>query len=97
MEMEKDEVYQRQRAVIEAGLRGEELRAKIARTCHGMATRDAYFRLMSRKGYRIVRDGKQEQGAKKQKTAYSKSERMVYRTCRFDNSYATVYCKGRAR
>lgn len=95
--MEKDEVYQRQRAVIEAGLRGEELRAEVARIHRGFSSRIAYFKIMATKRRKIVRDGKPERGARKSHTAYTKSERQVYRTYRFDNSYATVYCKGRAR
>lgn len=95
--MEKDEVYQRQLAVIAAGMQGEEERNRIAQYRRELSSRNAYFRIMDTKRRKIVRDGRPERGARKQKSAYSKSERMVYRTYRFDNSYATVYCKGRAR
>lgn len=91
--MEKDIFYERQCAVIEAGLQGERLRADIARIHHEFSTRKAYFRLMDAKRRKIMRDSKPERGGRKQKTAYTKSERKVYHTFRFDNSYATVYCK----
>lgn len=95
--MEKDEVYQRQCAVIEAGLRGERERAEIARIHREYASRIAYFRAMATKRRNIIRDCKPVRGPKKAHIVHTKSERQVYRTYRFDNSYATVYCKGRAR
>lgn len=97
--MEHDIYYQRQRALIERSLRSqqedERLDKAIRTLRHREATRRAYCRLQSKKRYQIVRECKGHRSMKRQHTPMEKCERMVYRTKRFDNSYITVYCKGR--
>lgn len=97
--MEHDIYYQRQRALIERAQQAEREREEFAETMRNYrrekASREAYFKLQDTKRYRIVRECKTHRQKKKPQATITKCERMVYRTRRFDNSYITVYCKGR--
>lgn len=93
--MEHDIYYERQRAVIERAQQAEREREAIRTYRREKASREAYFRLMDTKRYKIVRECKGRRTQKKAHATFTKSEPMVYRTHRFDGSYITVYCKGR--
>ena len=95
-EMEHDIYYQRQCELIERAQQAEREREMIRRYHREKSSREAYFRLMETKRYKIVRECKTKRSRKKPQATITKCERQVYRTCRFDNSYITVYCKGRA-
>ena len=97
--MEHDIYYERQCAVIaraqQAEREREQLEESMRRYRHEVESRSAYFRLQSTKRYRIMRECKTQRSKKKPHATITKCEAMVYRTRRFDNSYITVYCKGR--
>lgn len=97
--MEHDIYYERQRALIERAQQAEREREEFAETMRNYrrekTSREAYFKLQDTKRYRIVRECKTKRFKKKPQATITKCERQVYRTHRFDNSYITVYCKGR--
>lgn len=97
--MVHDIYYERQRALIERSLAAErerqELDEAIRRYRHDLAAKRAYCHLQRTKRSRIVKECKVRRSIKRQHTPMEKCEPMVYRTHRFDNSYITVYCKGR--
>lgn len=97
--MEHDIYYERQRALIERSLRSQEedrkLDEAIRKYRHAVATAKAYRRLQRTGRHDVVRAAKGDRPIKRQHTSMNKCERQVYRTRRFDNSYITVYCKGR--
>lgn len=96
--MEHDIYYERQCELIERAQKAEREREEFENYMRiyrrEKASREAYFRLQATKRHKIVRDGK-TRPSRKQRSAMTKCERQVYRTRRFDNSYITVYCKGR--
>lgn len=96
--MEHDIYYERQRALIERAQQAEREREEFANYMRTYrrekASREAYFKIMGTKRYKIIRECK-GRAQKKSHTPYTKCEPMVYRTRRFDNSHITVYCKGR--
>ena len=94
--MEHDIYYQRQRELIERAQQAERELEEIRRYHREKASREAYSRIMGTKRYKIIRECKGRRIQKKSRATFTKCERMVYRTRRFDNSYITVYCKGRA-
>lgn len=98
--MEHDIYYERQCALIERAQQAEREREELETSMRNYrreaASREAYFRLQGTKRYRIVRECKTTRPKKKPHATITKCERQVYRTRRFDNSYITVYCKGRA-
>lgn len=93
--MEHDIYWERQCALIESAKQAEREREAIRKYHREKASREAYFRLMETKRYKIVRECKGRRSQKKAHATMTKSEPMVYRTHRFDGSYITVYCKGR--
>lgn len=90
-----DIYYERQCAVIERAKQAEREREELRAYRREKASREAYFRLMATKRYKIVRECKERRIRKKVQGSITKCEKQVYRTRRFDNSYITVYCKGR--
>lgn len=95
-----DIYYERQRALIERAQQAESERKEFEETMRNYrrekASREAYFRLQDTKRYKIMRECKTKRSQKRAHATITKSERQVYRTHRFGNSYITVYCKGRA-
>lgn len=94
--MEHDIYYERQCELIKRALQAEREREEIRRYHREQKKREAYFEIMEYKRYKLVRDCRTTRPKKKPHAPITKSERMVYRTRRFDNSYITVYCKGYA-
>lgn len=97
--MVHDIYYERQCALIERAQQAEREREELEEMMRNyrreVESRKAYFRLQDRKRYRIVSECKGRRQRKKPQATITKCERQVYRTRRFDNSYITVYCKGR--
>lgn len=92
--MEHNIYYERQCELIERAQKAEREREEFENYMRIYRRAKAYFRLQNTKRYQIVRDGK-TRPSRKQRSAMTKCERQVYRTRRFENSYITVYCKGR--
>lgn len=91
--MEKNIYYERQCAVIESAKQAESMR-EMLRTYHReKASREAYFRIMETKRYKVVRDCKTKRGPKKPSTAIEHGVRPSMRTKRFSNSHITVCYK----
>lgn len=97
--MEHDVYYWRQRAIIERSLQAEkerkELEESIRSYQHELEGRKSYNKLMRTKRSKVVRSGTTRVEWKSDHASYRNSERQIYRTKRFSNSYITVYCKGR--
>ena len=97
--MEHDIYYERQCELIERAQKAEREREEFENYMRiyrrEKAGREAYFRLQATKRHKIVRECKTKRSQKRAHTSVNKCERQVYRTRRFDNSYITVYCKGR--
>ena len=91
-----DIYYERQCELIERAQQTERMREDLRHYRREKESREAYLRLQETKRYRIVRECKTRRQRKKPQATITKCERQVYRTRRFDNSYITVYCKGRA-
>ena len=94
--MEHDIYYERQCALIERAKQTERECEELRHYRRELASREAYFRLMDTERYKILRECKGHRTQKKSHATITKCERQVYRTRRFDNSFITVYCKGRA-
>lgn len=89
-----DIYYERQCELIERAQKAEREREEFRNYMCSYRRAKAYFRLQNTKRYQIVRECKTRPSRKSHSTM-TKCERQVYRTRRFDNSYITVYCKGR--
>ena len=90
-----DIYYERQCALIERAKQAEREREELRNYRRELENRRAYFSLMEAKRHEIVRECKGRRIRKKVQGSITKCEKQVYRTRRFDNSYITVYCKGR--
>lgn len=91
--MEHDIYYERQCAVIRQAQEAESMREMLKTYRREKASREAYFRIMETKRYKIVRECKNRRAPKKPSTSIEHGVRPSMRTKRFSNSRITVCYK----
>lgn len=93
--MEHDIYYERQCAVIKQSQEAESMREMLRTYRREKESREAYFRIMETKRYKIVRECKARRAPKKPSTAIEHGAGITIRTKRIKNSHITVCYKHR--